>query len=104
MRFTESELNNMPEERRAYVIQTMEEYGNNKWWESDDPEHVAMYQLFEPVLMVNFLTFHQGVQKMLGRLVGADEFGSNGDELRSEMRIATHRRERERSEIREVIA
>lgn len=89
MRKTDKEL----EDARLRMFATAEKYGDNRWWESDDPEHVAKYQLFEPILMTSFSLFHEGVEKMLDRPVFTHEFGMNLKELKEEMRIAIHRRE-----------
>ena len=94
MKWTEDKLNDIAsDESRANVIRVMEKYGDNKWWESNDPEYIARYQLFEDILMVDFSTFHEGVEKLLDRPVWTHEFGINVDELREEARIAIHRRD-----------
>ena len=94
MKWTEDILNEITsDESRANIICVMEKYGDNKWWESDDPEYVARYQLFEDILMVDFSVFHEGVEKLLDRPVWTHEFGINVDGLREEARIAIHRRD-----------
>lgn len=69
----------------------MQEYGENHWWESDDPIEVAMYQIFEDFLMVDFSKFHEGIEKLVGRPVFTREFGMNVDALREEARLGIER-------------
>ena len=93
MKWTEDRLNEIASDARANVICVMEKYGNNKWWESDDPARIAQYQLFEDILMVDFSTYHEGIEKLLDRHVWTHEFGINMKGLREEARIAIHRRD-----------
>ena len=66
----------------------MQKYGNNRWWESKDPVEIAKYQVFEDVLMTNFSTFHEGLEKLIGREVYTHEFGLNVKGIRQEARKA----------------
>ena len=77
--------------RRIHEVE--EKYGDNKWWESDDPVHLATWQLFEPILMCDFPKFHDGVEKLLDRPVHTHEFGANHAELLHQATIAIHRRD-----------
>ena len=82
--FTEDKWAELPQKNRERILNTMAKYGDNKWWESKDPMHVARFQLFEPVLLVNFGVFHEGTGKLLGRPVYTSEFGLNYDGLKEE--------------------
>ena len=76
------------DESTASFVARMEEYemANNEWWYSTDPNIVAYYQLNEPVLLMNFGTFHGYVEEFLGRGVMTHEFGAGFgvDDLRAE--------------------
>ena len=71
----------------------MQKYGSNHWWESKDPVEVARYQVFEDTLMTDFSTFHEGVEKLVGRPVYTHEFGLNVEGVRQEAREAIARME-----------
>jgi hypothetical protein len=77
--------------RRVHEVK--KKYGDNRWWESEDPVHLATWQLFEPILMCDFSKFHEGVEKLLDRPVYTHEFVANHDELLQQATIAIHRRE-----------
>ena len=93
MKWTEDRLNEITsDESRANVIRVMEKYGDNKWWESDDPTYIAQYQLFESTLMVDFSVFYEGIENLLDRPVWMHVFGINANGLREAARIAIYRR------------
>lgn len=75
----------------ARLRTAMEQYGDNRWWESKEPVQVAMYQIFEDILMVDFSTFHEGLEKLVGRPVFTHEMGLNVDGLRKEARLGIER-------------
>ena len=69
----------------------MQAYGDNHWWESDDPTQVAMYQIFEDILMTDFSKFHEGLETIVGRPVYTHEMGMNVEGLRKEARLGIER-------------
>lgn len=83
-KYVDDSLDEFEPEARKNVEETIAKYSNNKWWRSDDPVEIAKYQLFEEILMVDFSTFHEGVEKLLGRPVFTHEFGLNYDGLKEE--------------------
>lgn len=86
-------LDTLPEENRSRVLNTMKRYGKNHWWMSDDTIEIATYQLFEPILLVDFGAFHSGLEKLLGRPVFTHELGLNYGGLKQEASQAIARRE-----------
>ena len=81
----------IPEENKKAMLKAMQKYGENHWWESDDPEEIAKFQLFEDVLLVDFSRFHKGVEQLLQRPVWTHEFGLNIEGLRKEaLEIIAH--------------
>ena len=50
----------------------------SKWWIGMDPDIITAFQLFEPLLCMNFSAFHEAIEKSLGRPVYTHEFGSMG--------------------------
>ena len=81
----------MPQDKQRKVLQTMGKYGENRWWLSRDKAYVSLNQLFEPVLIVNFSDFHEGMETLLGRPVQTVEFGLNLDGLKTEARERVER-------------
>lgn len=88
MEWHEKSLNELPEKNKTTVIETMNKYDGNLWWESKDLVFVAMFQIFEPVLMVDFSDFHAGLEKLLGRPVFTHEMGININRLKQEAKEA----------------
>ena len=66
------------------VLEVRSKY-DNEWWNSDDPMEVAMGQLNEPTLIMDFGKFHEAIEKALGRPVYTHEFGINADGLKEEL-------------------
>lgn len=81
----------LPEENKRNVIGVMQKYGDNHWWESEDLIEIAMYQLFEPVTIVSFDMFHEGLEKLLDRKIEIHELGINAEGLREEAVYAIKR-------------
>jgi len=78
-------------ENRNNLVESMKKYGDNHWWESDDSITIGMYQLFEPILMVPFDKFHEGLEKLLDRPVWTQEMGINYEGLKEEAQLAMRR-------------
>jgi len=74
----------IPEENKKAMLKAMQKYGENHWWESDDPKEIAKFQLFEDIILTDFKTFHKGVELLLQRPVCTHEFGLNIEGLRKE--------------------
>ena len=82
----------------------MQKYEGNHWWESKDPVEVAKYQVFEDILMTDFSTFHEGVEKLVGRPVYTHEFGLNVEGVRAEAREAIARMEGKTGSLDDKVA
>lgn len=67
--WTVEKLAQCSENGRNNIFKTMEKYGDNKWWEFEDKREMAKWQIFEPILMVDFSDFHEGVESLLETLV-----------------------------------
>ncbi len=80
----EEKMKKLPEENQKVIREAQEKYGDYYWWLSGNPVEIAMNQLFEDVLLVDFGTFHKGVEELLGRPVWTHEFGLNMEGLREE--------------------
>ena len=93
MEWNEENLNGLPEENKVTIIETMNKYEVEgiRWWESTDLVFVAMFQIFEPVLMVDFSDFHVGLEELLGRPVFTHEMGINLNGLKQEAKEAVKR-------------
>lgn len=58
-----AELEKTSEETRA-------KYGDNPWWESDDPLVIAWHQGHEEILLVHFPKFLRSLEKVTGMDIG----------------------------------
>lgn len=62
-------------ENKQRCLQAMEKYGENHWWEpGTEQQKLAYFQTMEPILLVAFGTYHEAVEKLLGRGVWTHEF------------------------------
>lgn len=68
--------------------ETAAKYGDNRWWESNDPRTRAYHQINEPIQMYGFDRFYQDFEALLGRPVWTHEFALCHDELRQEAEAA----------------
>ncbi len=78
---------NLPKgtQQKRLMLEAMEKYDENHWWEPDvDPRKYAYYQLQEDILLGDFSHFHESVELLLGRPVWTHEFGISIGELRQE--------------------
>lgn len=82
---------NIPRRNIDGLKAAMQKYGDNYWWESEDPIQLAMYQIFEDILMVDFGKFHEGLEKLVGRPVFTHEMGLNPEGLKEEARLGIQR-------------
>ncbi|MFA5173551.1 MAG: hypothetical protein WC438_00030 [Candidatus Pacearchaeota archaeon] len=73
------------------IRNAMLKYGENYWWESKNPVEIAMYQVFEEILMTDFSLFHKGLEKLVGRPVWTHELGLNIEGIREEARLGINR-------------
>ena len=89
-------MKQMPRERRERVEQTMAKYGDNKWWESNDPIEIATYQLFEDVLLVDFSEFYKSVGTFLGRRIRYQDVAYNTEGLQKEVRDVLNAKKNEK--------
>lgn len=82
---------NLDDKTKEKCEKVMNKYGLNKWWESEDPLQVALYQIFEPTLLVDFSLFHQGLEELLDRPVFTHELGLNYEGLKREAELSIER-------------
>lgn len=52
----------------------------SSWWIGMSAHDIVMFQLFEPLLCMDFGAFHKAVEKALGRPVWTHEFASSNVE------------------------
>lgn len=53
---------------------------DSKWWVGVSAHDIVMFQLFEPLLCMDFSTFHKAVETALDRPVWTHEFASSNVE------------------------
>ncbi len=65
-------------QRQQEIVQAMEKYGDNHWWEPDaDRREFAYYQIHEPVLFVKrFDELRASLDVLLGRSVRRSELAT----------------------------
>ena len=74
-------------------LEKMEEFGNNRWWISEDKKVLAYYQLMCQILLVPFDKFHKSLEFLLGRPVWIHERALNYEQLKLEAEIAFNSKE-----------
>jgi hypothetical protein len=82
--YVEDFLDGIDEKQKQRILKTMNKYGNNHWWRSDDSIIIAKHQVFEPVLMVPIDTFTESLEKLLGRPVYTFELADYDEDLKNE--------------------
>ena len=74
------------------------ELAKSEWWKDRTPEEIVAFQLFEPLLCMDFGDYHEAVEKALGRPVWTHEF-AYPDHLRAEFK-----KEREPMTFEQIVA
>lgn len=54
------------------------EKGKSNWWKTKTAREIVEFQLYEPLLCMDFGDLHKAVEEVLGRPVWIHEFGSAG--------------------------
>lgn len=54
------------------------------WWKDKTPRQICDFQLFEPLLCMDFGDFHLALEKALGRPVFTHELGLNYEGIKKE--------------------
>lgn len=54
------------------------------WWKGLPARDIVRFQLFEPLLCMDFGDFHEAITEALGRSVWTHEFGLNPEDLKRE--------------------
>lgn len=85
-------------EQKAYqlvnnCLEKMDEFGENHWWESTNPNIRGYYQLNCKTLLISFDDFHKSLEYLLDRPVWTYEFAINYDEIKKEAERAFKARE-----------
>ncbi|MBO5178981.1 MAG: hypothetical protein J6B87_01350 [Clostridia bacterium] len=80
---------NVPTKHEDAYVAVMDKYGNEHWWNSDDPAKVAKYQMNESVLLVPFIKLQNSLESVLKRTVSPNEIHYDNDALRAEVEAAT---------------
>ena len=81
-------LNVHPNDVNSYIA-VMDKYGNECWWDSDDPIKIAKFQVQESVLLVPFIKFQDALEIVLKRPVSSSEISFENAALRAEVIAAT---------------
>lgn len=82
------------EELRTGLREVARKYGNNRWWESDDPVTILRHQVEEPFQVVSFPVYLDMLGVFLERPVCHLDFAFNYSQIKEEVRMAVKRRER----------
>lgn len=66
------------------ILDLMQSYGENRWWDSNDGNVIGYYQLMCPYMLVHKNQYVDSVEFLLGRHVSLKEFEKNKEALRKE--------------------
>ena len=69
--------------KEILIDNTKDKYPNNHWWNFKNSE-MAKYQVFEPVLLVKFSDFQDGLETLFNRKMVSTEF-ENPKHLQNEI-------------------
>lgn len=58
------------------IIDTLNSYGENRWWLSDDPRERAYYQACQDILITDIERYHHDIAILCNRPVFTHELGS----------------------------
>ena len=94
----------LPRKNMDAIRAAMKKYGNNRWWESKDPETIARYQFFEDIIMSDFRIYHRGLEILVGRPVYVHELALNREGLTREVQEAIDRKDGKTGPLKERIA
>ena len=84
--WTEGKLSNCTPSAAENIKNTIAKYGDNKWWELEDKSEMAKWQIFECILMVDWSSFQEGIETLLGHHVFTHEFVTMRRELQEEVK------------------
>jgi hypothetical protein len=85
--WTKEMLNKLTPNAIENVKNTIAKYGNNRWWEFEDKSEMAKWQIFENILMVEWSSFHEGIESLLGHAVFTHEFATMKSQLQNEVKV-----------------
>ena len=60
-------------ERVSYFLRKMESYGENRWWDSNDTDAIAYWQMKEVTLFVLMEEFRLAIENLLARPISIFE-------------------------------
>ncbi len=83
----------LDDDQRRNLDEVSEKYGDNRWWESDDPMTVLRHQIEEPMQVVSVPDYVDMLGQFLERPVCHMEIAFDYDRIKSDVRMAIKRRE-----------
>lgn len=86
IKWTKERLDECSPEGIENVKRTIDKYDDNKWLELENKAEMAKWQIFEPILMVDWSSFHEGIESLLGHPVFTHEFVTMRTELHNEVK------------------
>jgi hypothetical protein len=83
----------LDEEQKKVLLEVKAKYGDNHWWESDNPMVVLRYQIEEPKQVVYVPDYVVMLGQFLERPVSHIEIAFDYDTIKKDVRLAIKRRE-----------
>jgi len=85
--------NELDDEQKQGFIDVQKKYGDNRWWESNDPLYVIKHQIEEPWQVISFPAYMDMLSEFIDRPLSHLEFAFNYDQVMDEVRLAIKRKE-----------
>lgn len=85
--YVENFLKKAPASEKDKMLKILNEYGDDKWWFSDNPEVIVRHQIGQSFLIIEFNKFWKALQNVLGRPVSLKELDPDKiDRLKEEVK------------------
>ena len=84
-------VKDLPQESVVTIMDTMKKYGDNRWWESNDPVVLAYHQLHEEIMMIELDKLYEGATKICGRDVYSHDLWMDRKNLMKEVEVGMKR-------------
>lgn len=67
------------------LLQTMNKYGEDRWWISDNPDYMTYKQFQEDIMLIESEAWQKATEQLLGRKISFLELKFSFDDLKNEV-------------------
>lgn len=67
------------------LLQTMNKYGEDRWWISDNPDYMTYKQFQEDMMLIESEAWQKSTEKLLGRKITFLDFKLSFNDLKNEV-------------------